>query len=139
MDKKSVLKMSLAEALLNGYSFDELQEIYRKEQEEQEEKRKEENKMREAVKTARQAAKSALLDYAIVLGVIKNNEEKADLDKTLEAYMVDMEKNFETFKSLKKMNNKVKLYNNMPRFEEKVILNKENSLDKFLTDWLKTL
>ena len=136
MDKKSVLKMSLAEALLNGYSFDELQEIYRKEQEEQEEKRKEENKMREAVKTARQAVKSALLDYAIVLGVIENNEEKADLDKTLEAYMVDMEKDF---KSLKEMNNKVKLYNNMPRFEEKVILDKENSLDKFLTDWLKTL
>ena len=136
MDKKSVLKMSLAEALLNGYSFDELQEIYRKEQEEQEEKRKEENKMREAVKTARQAAKSALLDYAIVLGVIENNEEKADLDKTLEAYMVDMEKDF---KSLKEMNNKVKLYNNMPRFEKKIILNKEDSLDKFLTDWLKTL
>ena len=80
MDKKSVLKMSLAEALLNGYSFDELQEIYRKEQEEHEEKRKEENKMREAVKTARQTAKSALLDYAIVLGVIENNEEKADLN-----------------------------------------------------------
>ena len=136
MDKKSVLKMSLAEALLNGYSFDELQEIYRKEQKEQEEKREEENKMREAVKTARQAAKSALLDYAIVLGVIENNEEKADLDKTLEAYMVDMEKDF---KSLKEINNKVKLYNNMPRFEKKVILNEENSLDKFLTDWLKTL
>ena len=133
MDKKSVLKMSLAEALLNGYSFDELQEIYRKEQEEQEEKRKEEDKMREAVKTARQAAKSALLDYAIVLGVIENNEEKADLDKTLEAYMVDMEKDFEILKSLKKMNHKVKLYNTTPKF------NKEDSLDKLLTDWLKTL
>ena len=136
MDKKSVLKMSLAEALLNGYSFDELQEIYRKEQKEQEEKREEENKMREAVKTARQAAKSALLDYAIVLGVIENNEEKTDLDKTLEAYMVDMEKNF---KSLKEMNHKVKLYNNMPRSEKKIILDEENSLDKFLTDWLKIL
>lgn len=136
MNKKSVLKMSLAEALLNGYSFDELQEIYRKEQEEQEEKRKEENKMREAVKTARQAAKSALLDYAIVLGVIENNEEKADLDKTLEAYMVDMEKNF---KSLKEMNHKVKLYNNTPKFEKKVMLDEEDSLDKLLTNWLKTL
>ena len=136
MDKKSILKMSLAEALLNGYSFDELQEIYRKEQEEQEEKRKEENKMREAVKTARQAAKSALLDYAIVLGVIENNEEKADLDKTLEAYMVDMEKNF---KSLKEMNHKVKLYNNMPKFEKKAMLDEEDSLDKLLMDWLKTL
>ena len=132
MNKKSVLEMSLAEAMAEGYSLDEIQEAWK----EQEEKRKEENKMREAVKTARQAAKSALLDYAIVLGVIENNEEKADLDKTLEAYMVDMEKDF---KSLKEMNNKVKLYNNMPRFEEKVILNKENSLDKFLTDWLKTL
>ena len=132
MNKKSVLEMSIAEAMAEGYSLDEIQEAWK----EQEEKRKEENKMREAVKTARQAAKSALLDYAIVLGVIENNEEKADLDKTLEAYMVDMEKNF---KSLKEMNNKVKLYNNMPRFEEKVILNKENSLDKFLTDWLKTL
>ena len=136
MDKKSVLKMSLAEALLNGYSFDELQEIYRKEQEEQEEKRKEENKMREAVKTARQAVKSALLDYAIVLGIIENNEEKADLDKTLEAYMVNMEKDF---KSLKEMNHKVKLYNTTPKFEKKVILNEENGLDKFLTDLLKTL
>ena len=132
MNKKSVLEMSLAEAMAEGYSLDEIQEAWK----EQEEKRKEENKMREAVKTARQAAKSALLDYAIVLGVIENNEEKADLDKTLEAYMVDMEKNF---KSLKEMNNKVKLYNNMPRFEKKVILNEENSLDKFLTDWLKTL
>ena len=132
MNKKSILEMSLAEAMAEGYSLDEIQEAWK----EQEEKRKEENKMREAVKTARQAAKSALLDYAIVLGVIENNEEKADLDKTLEAYMVDMEKDF---KSLKEMNNKVKLYNNMPRFEEKVILNKENSLDKFLTDWLKTL
>lgn len=132
MDKKSVLEMNLAEALLSGYSFDEIQEAWK----EQEEKRKEENKMREAVKTARQAAKSALLDYAIVLGVIENNEEKADLDKTLEAYMVDMEKDF---KSLKEMNHKVKLYNNIPRFEKKVILNEENSLDKFLTDWLKTL
>ena len=132
MDKKSILEMNLAEAMEEGYSLDEIQEAWK----EQEEKRKEENKMREAVKTARQAAKSALLDYAIVLGVIENNEEKADLDKTLEAYMVDMEKDF---KSLKEMNNKVKLYNNMPRFEEKVILNKENSLDKFLTDWLKTL
>ena len=132
MDKKSVLEMSLAEAMVEGYSLDEIQEAWK----EQEEKRKEENKMREAVKTARQAAKSALLDYAIVLGVIENNEEKADLDKTLEAYMVDMEKDF---KSLKEMNNKVKLYNNMPRFEKKVILNEENSLDKFLTDWLKTL
>ena len=132
MNKKSVLEMNIAEAMAEGYSLDEIQEAWK----EQEEKRKEENKMREAVKTARQAAKSALLDYAIVLGVIENNEEKADLDKTLEAYMVDMEKDF---KSLKEMNNKVKLYNNMPRFEEKVILNKENSLDKFLTDWLKTL
>ena len=132
MSKKSVLEMSIAEAMAEGYSLDEIQEAWK----EQEEKRKEENKMREAVKTARQTAKSALLDYAIVLGVIKNNEEKADLDKTLEAYMVDMEKNFE---SLKEMNNKVKLYNNMPKFEEKVILNEENSLDKFLTDWLKTL
>ena len=136
MDKKSVLKMSLAEALLNGYSFDELQEIYRKEQEEQEEKREEENKMREAVKTARQAAKSALLDYAIVLGVIENNEEKANLDKTLEAYMVDMEKNF---KSLKEMNHKVKLYNTTPKFEKKIMLDEEDSLDKLLTNWLKTL
>ena len=132
MDKKSVLEMSIAEAMAEGYSLDEIQEAWK----EQEEKRKEENKMREAVKTARQAVKSALLDYAIVLGVIENNEEKADLDKTLEAYMVDMEKDF---KSLKEMNNKVKLYNNMPRFEKKVILNEENSLDKFLTDWLKTL
>ena len=132
MNKKSVLEMNIAEAMAEGYSLDEIQEAWK----EQEEKRKEEDKMREAVKTARQAAKSALLDYAIVLGVIENNEEKADLDKTLEAYMVDMEKDF---KSLKEMNNKVKLYNNMPRFEEKVILNKENSLDKFLTDWLKTL
>ena len=135
MNKKSVLEMSIAEAMAEGYSLDEIQEAWK----EQEEKRKEEDKMREAVKTARQAAKSALLDYAIVLGVIENNEEKADLDKTLEAYMVDMEKDFETFKSLKEMNHKVKLYNNMPKFEEKVILNKENSLDKFLTDWLKTL
>ena len=127
--------MSIAEAMAEGYSLDEIQKAWK----EQEEKRKEEDKMREAVKTARQAAKSALLDYAIVLGVIENNEEKADLDKTLEAYMVDMEKDFETFKSLKEMNNKVKLYNNMPRFEKKVILNEENSLDKFLTDWLKTL
>ena len=132
MNKKSILEMSLAEAMAEGYSLDEIQEAWK----EQEEKRKEENKMREAVKTARQAAKSALLDYAIVLGVIENNEEKTDLDKTLEAYMVDMEKNF---KSLKEMNHKVKLYNNMPKFEEKVILNEENSLDKFLTDWLKTL
>ena len=135
MNKKSVLKMNLAEALLSGYSFDEIQEAWK----EQEEKRKEENKMREAVKTARQAAKSALLDYAIVLGVIENNEEKADLDKTLEAYMVDMEKDFEALKSLKEMNHKVKLYNTTPKFEKKVILNEENSLDKFLTDWLKTL
>ena len=132
MNKKSVLEMNLAEAMAEGYSLDEIQEAWK----EQEEKRKEEDKMREAVKTARQAAKSALLDYAIVLGVIENNEEKADLDKTLEAYMVDMEKDF---KSLKEMNHKVKLYNNMPRFEKKVILNEENSLDKFLTDWLKTL
>ena len=135
MNKKSVLEMSIAEAMAEGYSLDEIQEAWK----EQEEKRKEEDKMREAVKTARQAAKSALLDYAIVLGVIENNEEKADLDKTLEAYMVDMEKDFETFKSLKEMNHKVKLYNNMPRFEKKVILDEENSLDKFLTDWLKTL
>ena len=132
MNKKSILEMSLAEAMAEGYSLDEIQEAWK----EQEEKRKEEDKMREAVKTARQAAKSALLDYAIVLGVIENNEEKADLDKTLEAYMVDMEKDF---KSLKEMNHKVKLYNNMPRFEKKVILNKEDSLDKFLTDWLKAL
>lgn len=136
MDKKSVLEMSLAEALLNGYTFDELQEIYRNEQEE---KRIEEENLREAVKTARQAAKSALLDYAIVLGVIENNEEKADLEKTLEAYMVDMEKDFEILKSLKKMNHKVKLYNTTPKFEKKVIFNKEDSLDKLLTDWLKTL
>lgn len=132
MNKKSVLEMSIAEAMAEGYSLDEIQEAWK----EQEEKRKEEDNLREAVKTARQAAKSALLDYAIVLGVIENNEEKADLDKTLEAYMVDMEKDF---KSLKEMNNKVKLYNNIPRFEEKVILNKENNLDKFLMDWLKTL
>lgn len=136
MDKKSVLEMSLAEALLNGYTFDELQEIYRNEQEK---KRIEEENLREAVKTARQAAKSALLDYAIVLGVIENNEEKADLEKTLEAYMVDMEKDFEILKSLKKMNHKVKLYNTTPKFEKKVIFNKEDSLDKLLTDWLKTL
>ena len=135
MNKKSVLEMNIAEAMAEGYSLDEIQEAWK----EQEEKRKEEDNLREAVKTARQAAKSALLDYAIVLGVIENNEEKADLDKTLEAYMVDMEKDFETFKSLKEMNHKVKLYNNMPRFENKVILNKENSLDKFLTDWLKAL
>ena len=135
MNKKSILEMSLAEAMAEGYSLDEIQEAWK----EQEEKRKEENKMREAVKTARQAAKSALLDYAIVLGIIENNEEKADLEETLEAYMIDMEKDFETFKSLKEMNHKVKLYNTTPKFEEKVILNKENSLDKFLTDWLKTL
>ena len=132
MNKKSVLEMSIAEAMAEGYSLDEIQEAWK----EQEEKRKEEDKMREAVKTARQAAKSALLDYAIVLGVIENNEEKADLEETLEAYMVDMEKNF---KSLKKMNHEVKLYNNIPRFEKKIILDEENSLDKFLTDWLKTL
>ena len=132
MSKKSILEMNLAEALLSGYSFDEIQEAWK----EQEEKRKEEDKMREAVKTARQAAKSALLDYAIVLGIIENNEEKADLEETLEAYMVDMEKDFET---LKEMNHKVKLYNNIPKFEKKVILNEENSLDKFLADWLKTL
>lgn len=132
MNKKSILEMSIAEAMAEGYSLDEIQEAWK----EQEEKRKEEDKMREAVKTARQAAKSALLDYAIVLGVIENNEEKADLEETLEAYMVDMEKDFE---SLKEMNHKVKLYNNIPKFEKKVILNKENSLDKFLADWLKTL
>ena len=132
MDKKSILEMNLAEAMEEGYSLDEIQEAWK----EQEEKRKEENKMREAVKTARQAAKSALLDYAIVLGVIENNEEKADLDKALEAYMVNMEKDF---KSLKEMNHEVKLYNNIPSFEKKVILNKENGLDKLLTDWLKTL
>ena len=135
MNKKSVLEMSIAEAMAEGYSLDEIQEAWK----EQEEKRKEENKMREAVKTARQAAKSALLDYAIVLGVIENNEEKADLEETLEAYMVDMEKNFEVLKSLKEMNHKVKLYNTTPKFEKKVILNEENSLDKFLADWLKTL
>ena len=135
MNKKSVLEMSLAEAMAEGYSLDEIQEAWK----EQEEKRKEEDKMREAVKTARQAAKSALLDYAIVLGIIENNEEKADLEETLEAYMVDMEKDFETFKSLKEMNHKVKLYNTTPKFEKKVILNKENSLDKFLADWLKRL
>ena len=129
MNKKSVLEMSIAEAMAEGYSLDEIQEAWK----EQEEKRKEEDKMREAVKTARQAAKSAFLDYAIVLGVIENNEEKADLDKTLEAYMVDMEKDFEALKSLKKMNHKVKLYNTTPKF------NKEDSLDKLLTDWLKTL
>lgn len=136
MSKKSVLEMSLAEALLNGYTFDELQEIYRKEQEK---KRIEEENLREAVKTARQAAKSALLDYAIVLGVIENNEEKADLDKALEEYMVDMEKDFEILKSLKKKNHEVKLYNITPKFEKKAILSKEDSLDKLLTDWLKTL
>ena len=135
MDKKSILEMSLAEAMAGGYSLDEIQEAWK----EQEEKRKEENKMREAVKTARQAAKSALLDYAIVLGVIENNEEKADLEKTLEAYMVDMEKDFEILKSLKKMNHEVKLYNITPKFEKKAIPSKEASLDKFLTDWLKTL
>lgn len=135
MNKESILEMSLAEAMAEGYSLDEIQEAWK----EQEEKRKEEDKMREAVKTARQAAKSALLDYSIVLGVIENNEEKAELDKALEAYMVDMEKNFEILKPLKEMNHKVKLYNNMPKFENKVILNEENSLDKFLTDWLKTL
>ena len=135
MNKKSILEMNLAEALLSGYSFDEIQEAWK----EQEEKRKEEDKMREAVKTARQAAKSALLDYAIVLGIIENNEEKADLEETLETYMVDMEKDFEALKSLKEMNHKVKLYNNMPEFEKKIILNKEDSLDKLLTDWLKTL
>ena len=135
MSKKSVLEMSIAEAMAEGYSLDEIQKAWK----EQEEKRKEENKMREAVKTARQAAKSALLDYAIVLGIIENNEEKADLEETLEAYMVDMEKDFETFKSLKEMNHKVKLYNTTPKFEKKVILNEENSLDKFLADWLKTL
>lgn len=135
MNKKSILEMNLSEAMAEGYSLDEIQEAWK----EQEEKRKEEDNLREAVKTARQAAKSALLDYAIVLGVIENNEEKTELDKTLEAYMVDMEKDFETFKTLKEMNHKVKLYNNMPEFENKVILNKENSLDKFLTDWLKTL
>ena len=135
MNKKSILEMSLAEAMAEGYSLDEIQEAWK----EQEEKRKEEDKMREAVKTARQAAKSALLDYAIVLGIIENNEEKADLEETLEAYMVDMEKDFEALKSLKEMNHKVKLYNTTPKFEKKVILNKENSLDKFLADWLKTL
>ena len=135
MDKKSVLEMSIAEAMAEGYSLDKIQEAWK----EQEEKRKEEDKMREAVKTARQAAKSALLDYAIVLGGIENNEEKADLDKTLEAYMVNMEKNFEALKSLKEMNHKVKLYNTTPKFEKKIILNEENSLDKFLADWLKTL
>ena len=135
MNKKSILEMSIAEAMAEGYSLDEIQEAWK----EQEEKRKEEDKMREAVKTARQAAKSALLDYAIVLGVIENNEEKADLEKTLEAYMVDMEKDFEVFKSLKEMNNKVKLYNITPKFEKKVIPSKEASLDKLLTDWLKTL
>ena len=129
MSKKSILEMSIAEAMAEGYSLDEIQEAWK----EQEEKRKEEDKMREAVKTARQAAKSALLDYAIVLGIIENNEEKADLEETLEAYMVDMEKDFEALKSLKKMNHKVKLYNTAPKF------NKEDSLDKFLTDWLKTL
>ena len=135
MNKKSILEMSIAEAMAEGYSLDEIQKAWK----EQEEKRKEEDKMREAVKTARQAAKSALLDYAIVLGVIENNEEKADLEKTLEAYMVDMEKDFEVFKSLKEMNNKVKLYNITPKFEKKVIPSKEASLDKLLTDWLKTL
>lgn len=132
MSKKSILEMSIAEAMAEGYSLDEIQEAWK----EQEEKREEENRMREAVKTARQAAKSALLDYAIVLGGIENNEEKADLDKTLEAYMVDMEKDF---KSLKEMNHEVKLHNNMPRFEKKIILDEENSLDKILTNWLKTL
>ena len=53
--------------------------------------------------------------------------------------MVDMEKDFEVFKSLKEMNNKVKLYNITPKFEKKVIPSKEVSLDKLLTDWLKTL
>lgn len=135
MNKKSVLEMSIAEAMAEGYSLDEIQEAWK----EQEEKRKEEDNLREAVKTARQAAKSALLDYAIVLGVIENNEEKADLEKTLEAYMVDMEKDFEILKSLKKMNHEVKLYNITPKFEKKAIPSKEASLDKLLTDWLKTL
>lgn len=135
MSKKSVLEMSIAEAMAEGYSLDEIQEAWK----EQEEKRKEEDNLREAVKTARQAAKSALLDYAIVLGVIENNEEKADLEKTLETYMVDMEKDFEILKSLKKMNHEVKLYNITPKFEKKTIPNKETSLDKLLTDWLKTL
>lgn len=135
MNKKSVLEMSIAEAMAEGYSLDEIQEAWK----EQEEKRKEEDNLREAVKTARQAAKSALLDYAIVLGVIENNEEKADLEKTLEAYMVDMEKDFEILKSLKKMNHEVKLYNITPKFEKKAIPSKETSLDKLLTDWLKTL
>lgn len=135
MSKKSVLEMSIAEAMAEGYSLDEIQEAWK----EQEEKRKEEDKMREAVKTARQAAKSALLDYAIVLGIIENNEEKADLEETLEAYMVDMEKDFEILKSLKKMNHEVKLYNITPKFEKKAIPSKETSLDKFLADWLKTL
>ena len=135
MNKKSILEMSIAEAMTEGYSLDEIQEAWK----EQEEKRKEEDNLREAVKTARQAAKSALLDYAIVLGVIENNEEKADLEKTLEAYMVDMEKDFEILKSLKKMNHEVKLYNITPKFEKKAIPSKEASLDKLLTDWLKTL
>ena len=135
MNKKSILEMSIAEAMTEGYSLDEIQEAWK----EQEEKRKEEDNLREAVKTARQAAKSALLDYAIVLGVIENNEEKADLETTLEAYMVDMEKDFEILKSLKKMNHEVKLYNITPKFEKKAIPSKEASLDKLLTDWLKTL
>lgn len=135
MNKKSILEMSIAEAMAEGYSLDEIQEAWK----EQEEKRKEEDNLREAVKTARQTAKSALLDYAIVLGVIENNEEKADLEKTLEAYMVDMEKDFEILKSLKKMNHEVKLYNITPKFEKKAIPSKEASLDKLLTDWLKTL
>ena len=135
MNKKSILEMSIAEAMAEGYSLDEIQEAWK----EQEEKRKEEDNLREAVKTARQTAKSALLDYAMVLGVIENNEEKADLEKTLEAYMVDMEKDFEILKSLKKMNHEVKLYNITPKFEKKAIPSKEASLDKLLTDWLKTL
>ena len=135
MNKKSILEMSIAEAMAEGYSLDEIQEAWK----EQEEKRKEEDNLREAVKTARQTAKSALLDYAIVLGVIENNEEKADLEKTLEAYMVYMEKDFEILKSLKKMNHEVKLYNITPKFEKKAIPSKEASLDKLLTDWLKTL
>ena len=53
--------------------------------------------------------------------------------------MVYMEKDFEILKSLKKMNHEVKLYNITPKFEKKAIPSKEASLDKLLTDWLKTL
>lgn len=134
MNKKSILEMTLAEALAEGHTLDEIQEVYRKEQE----KRKEEEKLREAVKTARQAAKSALLDYAVVLGGIENNEEKADLDKMLEEYMIDMEKEFDMLKQLKEMKNKVKLYTS-PTQIKKSIPEKKDNIDIFLDNWLNSL